>query len=272
MSWIPLDSNIFIDEWLNSLEQSERYAWLAFICYLGSCRPKWVLKKTSPQIMARILGITEESFALMIKSAIENGKVFENELGEWKITNGEKYDFDKNARERMRAYRNKNKCVTVTDRNVRNVTLVTPTRQDMTDTEQDSIGEVSNDTSLVNRVDAPLSDEAENTKPRIDWQVYRDKWNQLSAEIPAISRIEEITETRKRAIRARMNSPLFDFDKMLDKIRASPFLRGEVKDWVVSFDAAIAPKMFTKIMEGNYDDKRAGAKRAGNLSPIENKF
>ena len=120
---------------------------------------------------------------------------------------------------------------------------------------------------LVNRtVDAP-------PKERVDWEMYKAKWNLLASDIPAIPQITKMTEERKRSLKARMNSPLFDFDKMLDKIRASPFLRGERKDWVVTFDAAIAPKMFTKILEGNYDDKSSGGQqRAGNLKPVENKF
>lgn len=119
---------------------------------------------------------------------------------------------------------------------------------------------------LVNTVDAP-------PKERIDWEMFKAKWNALAAEVPAIPQITKMTDERKRSLKARMNSPLFDFDKMLDKIRASPFLRGEKRDWVVTFDAAIAPKMFTKILEGNYDDKSSGGTaRAGNLKPSENKF
>ncbi|MBK8131046.1 MAG: hypothetical protein IPK53_19755 [bacterium] len=97
-------------------------------------------------------------------------------------------------------------------------------------------------------------------KEQIDWNLYKAKWNAMAADIPAISMVKEMTERRKRALKARMNSKLFDFDLFLDKIRASPFLRGEKTDWVVDFDAAIAPKMFTKIMEGGYDDKFNSAK------------
>jgi len=163
MSWIRLDSNILTDEWLNGLEQDERYAWLAFISYLGSCRPKWILKITSVSIMCRILNLTEKSFVDMLTSAISNGKIIVNNFGEWEVANGRKYDYDTTARERVRLYRDKKQERYSNTRNSRYVTGVTPTyTYTDTNTEDISLSNESERESHANSADSSNSENANN--------------------------------------------------------------------------------------------------------------
>lgn len=297
MSWIRLDSNILTDEWLNGLEQDERYAWLAFISYLGSCRPKWILKITSVSIMCRILNLTEKSFVDMLTSAISNGKIIVNNFGEWEVANGRKYDHDTTARERVRLYRDKKQERYSNTRNSRYVTGVTPTyTYTDTNTEDISLSNESERESHANSADSSNSENANN--PNCDnvtegLCTSRDSTKGISGQgkrsknaterkarpIPAISESclkavelynELKTETWPRVLNPQKvlitrfteseRLPNFDLSVILHRARDSDFLATRPFAnllWIVSRSKNTGNLNWQDILEGRYDNPRA---------------
>ena len=86
-------------------------------------------------------------------------------------------------------------------------------------------------------------------------------WNQLAGDI-GLSKVQTITDARRTACRAR----LCDCGGMpgwlaaLEKIRGSPFLRGETGgDWKATFDFLVSQRGFVKIIEGSYDGGKSGS-------------
>jgi uncharacterized protein YdaU (DUF1376 family) len=78
-------------------------------------------------------------------------------------------------------------------------------------------------------------------------------WNALAREL-SLPAVAKLTETRSRALRARLNDcdGLEGWKHALQLIRESPLLRGETTAWRCNFDFLISASGFLKVMEGNY--------------------
>lgn len=89
------------------------------------------------------------------------------------------------------------------------------------------------------------------------------EWNDMAAAC-GLKPVQHLTDKRKRKLPLRLKElgGVDGWRIMLGKVRASPYLLGKVKDWVVTFDWVLEPGNLTKIMEGNYDD-RGGARGNG---------
>ena len=120
---------------------------------------------------------------------------------------------------------------------------------------KDSIGEdnliVSNDTICSN-----------------DLERIFEAWNSLSDL--GITQIRGIVKGTKRCSQVRKRVHDYGIDAVLvaiNKIRDSKFLQGKATDFTITFDWFIRPNNFTKVYEGNYDDKinRTGNKGADML-------
>lgn len=82
---------------------------------------------------------------------------------------------------------------------------------------------------------------------------YQEFWN-LFAGSYGLAKVEVLSESRKRKFKTRISEPGFDFLKILEKIKASPLLRGKSGDWKVSFDWILEnDNNYAKILNGNYD-------------------
>lgn len=81
-----------------------------------------------------------------------------------------------------------------------------------------------------------------------------DDFNRICKSLP---RVKTINDTRRRRIdRARKQLGSVTFETFFRMVEASDFLTGQTKDWVASFDWILEPKNMTKIVEGNYDNKK----------------
>jgi hypothetical protein len=86
----------------------------------------------------------------------------------------------------------------------------------------------------------------------ISCQLVADAWNQI---VDCLPKVEKITETRKKAIRSRSNN-LSEFEDVFKKVQASDFLSGRNGQWIgCGFDWVLKPSNWTKITEGNYDNR-----------------
>lgn len=99
-------------------------------------------------------------------------------------------------------------------------------------------------------------------KQRVDLiQEVVGMWNDLAGQTK-LAQVRDITDRRQAAIVARSEAltktydfpdPLAGWRDVINRVRLSPFLRGENKQgWRCDFDFVIAPSSFTKIMEGKY--------------------
>lgn len=72
-----------------------------------------------------------------------------------------------------------------------------------------------------------------------------------------IPRVQKMTDTRRKALRARLKEcgGIEGWRLALSKIEASDFLMGRSRDFRCTFDWIINASNFTKLMEGNYDNR-----------------
>ena len=82
--------------------------------------------------------------------------------------------------------------------------------------------------------------------------------------------VANMTEARRKAVKAR----IAEYDKntvflVLQKVLASPFLLGcNDRNWKCDFDWIFKAANFTKILEGNYDEKRNNNTASGRKATV----
>lgn len=101
--------------------------------------------------------------------------------------------------------------------------------------------------------------------------------NQLIADWKeiAIGRIPEVKfiprgSVRFKKVLTRMNNKIFreNYKEVLKLITASPFLRGEIKDFKATFDWFLVEGNFIKILEGNFINVEKNSSSKNNGSEI----
>mgnify|MGYP000129215125 FL=1 len=85
-----------------------------------------------------------------------------------------------------------------------------------------------------------------------------------------LSAVVSMTETRRKAVKARIAQ--YNKDAVflvLQKVAASPFLLGcNDRNWKCDFDWIFKASNFTKILEGNYDEKRNSNTASGRKETV----
>lgn len=83
---------------------------------------------------------------------------------------------------------------------------------------------------------------------------YFDAWNIFAISVKLIKQPQTITEKRRKKFSTRINEPGFDFLKILEKIKASSFLKGDNnQNWKVSIEFILeSEENYTKILEDKY--------------------
>ena len=104
-------------------------------------------------------------------------------------------------------------------------------------------------------------DKDKDIKPKIDYQQIVDMYNKTCV---SLSRVTVLSDRRKRAIKARLNTYTVDqFAEVFKKAESSSFLKGESSKWRATFDWLIEDGNFAKVLDGNYEDK-APIKKKGD--------
>lgn len=118
------------------------------------------------------------------------------------------------------------------------------------------------DASLVNStVDGCEIKSSGNEKKRAlreALQSFGEQWNELAAgcRLKTIDEIKSGSPRERRAL-ARLREMPDGGAALLAHIRGSPYLLGEVNGFMCTFDWIINPSNFQKIMEGNYENRKA---------------
>ena len=91
-------------------------------------------------------------------------------------------------------------------------------------------------------------------RDRINYQQIADLYNDTCVSFP---RVTALSDTRKKAIKARLNVyKIDDFKKLFEKAEASSFLKGQNDmNWTANFDWLIKDANMAKVLDGNYDNK-----------------
>ena len=109
-------------------------------------------------------------------------------------------------------------------------------------------------------------------KPETDLPVLKeafDGWNVLAAELN-LPIAQVFDDKRRKALRCRLQEcdGQTGWIACMDKIRNSPFLRGERDRFNgATFDWITKAENFRKIMEGNYDDRASGKQFSDEKRP-----
>ena len=91
---------------------------------------------------------------------------------------------------------------------------------------------------------------------KVSYQRIADMYNETCVSFP---RLKSLSESRRKAIRARMNTySVEDFKTLFEKAEASDFLKGKNnRNWTATFDWLIKDSNMAKVLDGNYDSRNA---------------
>lgn len=108
--------------------------------------------------------------------------------------------------------------------------------------------------SEIEREEDKEKDKKENKREKIDYQLIADMYHKLC---PSFPKIRFLSDSRKKAIKARLNTyTLDDFHALFENAEASSFLKGlNEHNWSADFDWLIKDKNMGRVLEGNYADR-----------------
>jgi len=126
----------------------------------------------------------------------------------------------------------------------------TKPKQKANKNEQNPDNEIDNED--VNKIKDEIVIKLE--KEKIEFQKIIDIFNSVCNKL---SKVQKLTPARKSSINARIEDyNLQTIGDVFQKVKASNFLNGENKEgWKASFDWVMNPNNFTKILEGNYENR-----------------
>lgn len=107
---------------------------------------------------------------------------------------------------------------------------------------------------------SPGDDGPPSTAPPIDEIAQAVSAYNLTAEAAGWPKVRALSKERRAALRARLAEAggIEGWHAALAKARASPLCNGQNdRGWVASFDFLTQRKSFTRLMEGNYDERPA---------------
>jgi predicted phage replisome organizer len=119
----------------------------------------------------------------------------------------------------------------------------------------------------VNPIEEEKKEDEEQDKERrqdTPYQAVVSLFNQVCVSFP---QVRSLSDARRKAIRARLNSfSLEDIETVFRKAEASDFLKGKNnRNWQATFDWLLKDSNFSKVLDGNYDNKATKSTAAENL-------
>ena len=106
-------------------------------------------------------------------------------------------------------------------------------------------------------------------RERVDYQQIVDMYNDTCVSFP---RLMSLSEARKKAIKARLNTySIEDFKRVFELAESSTFLKGGNKrNWSANFDWLVKDANFAKVLDGNYNDKAAAKGTNDTAQELDN--
>ncbi len=118
-----------------------------------------------------------------------------------------------------------------------------------------SVNDKSMTSQCCHDTDIDKDIDIDKDKENIDYKGVAALYNSICVSFPTI---KTLSESRKKAIRARMKSyTMDDFRTLFEKAEASDFLKGgNGSNWSATFDWLIKDANMAKVLDGNYDNKQ----------------
>ena len=192
----------------------------------------------NPKKVQRMIGASDDDLKLLILKKFiipfDNGIIV---IKHWKIHN-----YIRNDRYKETVYQEEKAMLKVKEN--KSYTLGIPNGYQM-DTQvsigKDSIGKDSIEIE-------------EGEREKIDYQKIVNMYNNTCVSFPKITKL---SDARKKAIKARLNTYTYDdFKQLFEKAQASDFLKGKNnRNWQPNFDWLIKDNNMVKVLDGNYDNK-----------------
>lgn len=205
----------------------------------------------TPRRVAVSLGEQISLIQSVFDGLAEVGMIAGDTVVRWK---DRQYESDSST-SRVRAFRDRKKVSeTTAERN--SAVPETPRNADETFQKRDVTSpETDTETETDISTDVEIGVVPLSPPPRFDLGEAVEAWNAM-ADQHGLPRVQRLTETRKRALRARLAEcdGIEGWMAALDRVQASPFLTGQNdRGWRADFDFVVRESSFTKIMEGKYD-------------------
>ena len=123
------------------------------------------------------------------------------------------------------------------------------------DNVSDNVSDTDNDTESDNDTEPHIV----SGKDTVNYQKIVDLYNDTCVSLP---RVTKITNGRRKAIKARMNTYGYDgIAECFEKAAVSDFLKGKNgRNWNADFDWLMKDSNMVKVLEGNYDNKSSPSK------------
>jgi hypothetical protein len=123
--------------------------------------------------------------------------------------------------------------------------------------QNDNENENDNEVSYHDSPNESLNDSfnaPQEKQPKINCQQIVDMFNSICV---SFSKVRSLSEARKKAIKARLNTyTIDDFKQCFENAEASSFLKGSNnRNWTATFDWLIKDTNMAKVLDGNYADK-----------------
>ena len=263
VKWIKITTDMFDNRKIKHLRRlpdgdSIVLIWVMLLTLAGRCNSNGLIFLTenipyTPKMLADELDFEEATVQLAIEALDRLEMIHTNSSGFLAVSGWEEHQniegmekIREQNRLRQAKFKEKQKLLSgnVTDN-------VTVTQGNATDKEEDKEIDIERD------------------KEKIDYKGICNAFNDLCPSFPSI---KSISEARKKAIKARLNTYSFDdFMTLFKKAEASSFLKGENnRNWTATFDWLIKDSNMAKVLDGNYDDRKGesyvGKNQNGRLS------
>lgn len=222
---------------------------------------------SSPKKIYKMVGCSEDDLKILNAKhyiiPFESGVCV---ITHWRISNtikGDRYHPTQYLVEKAQLLLNDNKsyeiCPPEMERNQNGTMLEPGWNQNGSELEpQTRLGKASLDkASLGERVNAV--DKPPEAAPRsaVPYAEIQRLYSEICVSYP---QIQKMSDTRRKAIRARWNEycSIDKFAELFRKAEASDFMRGKNKrDWAATFDWMLKDSNMAKILEGNFDNRRS---------------
>lgn len=97
-------------------------------------------------------------------------------------------------------------------------------------------------------------DKEKEKREKTDYEQIARMYNDTCVSFP---RLTSLSDARKKAIKARLNTySIDDFKKLFELAESSTFLKGgNSRNWSATFDWLMKDSNFAKVLDGNYNNK-----------------
>ena len=260
VKWIKITTDIFDDEKILLIESlPDSYAiitvWFKLLCLAGKQNNSGVFMMGqiayTDKMLATIFRMKESTVTMALQTFQQFGMV-EIIDGVITIPNWNKHqtlDAYEKKKERDRIYQ--------AERRANQRALIGKSSDSQTIQSSDvAVSEEDIDKDIEIDIDK------DNKREKTDLRSVVDLFHNICISFP---KIRSLTDARKKAIKARLNTySLDDFKALFENAEASSFLKGSNdRNWTATFDWLIKDANMAKVLEGNYADKgnRSGGRK-----------